>query len=435
VAGRVSLLLLFLLAAPVAAEGAGSQKAGSWSAPVVVAPAFADRDARLPVVALDGHGNATAVWEVFSRNGSGYVGATAGRHAGRGWTRPRQLAGGVAAQVAGDARGDLLAVWTDVSGTSQRIRTAFRPAGGGWQTPVYVSPAGEQASVPKAALDARGRALIVWTAYASASFGVESANRGTNGRWSQAVTVASGVSGDPDMAMNAGGRALVVWDGLTGMTRVASRSPSGNWTPPLTLSSPNDEGHNPRVALNAAGTAIAVWMGSATGQAAQTLEAAIRPAGGRFGSARVVVGEVTGLSKVALAANGEAVVISSDRDVLYSNVRPPGGRFARRQMLGTGGFAPTVGVDGRGDAIAVWTRSDGTNLFVHAARRISRHSFGAGIDLAPVGPDCFMHRCLVGGEAALAVSPRGSATAVWIMQPHPQQGFGSSVEAAEYAQP
>jgi hypothetical protein len=126
-------------------------------------------------------------------------------------------------------------------------------------------------------------------------------------------------------------------------------------------------------------------------------------------------------------------VISSDRDVLYSNGRLPGGRFERRQLLGSG-FAPTVGVDARGDAIAVWTRSDGTNLFVHAARRISRQTFSAGVDLAPVGPDCSLHRCLVGGEAALAVSPRGSAIAIWIVQPHPQQGFGSSVGAAEYAQ-
>jgi len=430
---RVSLLFLFLSAVPVAAEGAASQKAAFWSAPVVVAPALADRGTRLPVLTLDGRGNASAVGEVFNRGGSGYVGATADRHAGPGWTAPMQLAGGVAAQLAGDPHGDLLAVWTDVAGTSQRIRAAFRPRGGRWRAPVYVSPAGEDASVPKAALDARGRALVVWTGYSSTSFTVESASRGTTGRWSQAVTVARGNSGDPDLAMDASGRALVVWDGQTGMTRIASRSPAGNWTPPATLSSPNDQGHNPRVALNAAGTAIAVWLGAPPGQAAQTLEASIRPAGGRFGSARVLAGEITGMSKVALAANGEAVVITSDRDVLYSNVRPPGGRFGSRQILGNG-FAPTVGVDARGDAIAVWTRSDGTNLFVHAARRVSRHSFGAGTDLAPVGPDCLLHRCLVGGEAALAVSPRGSVTAIWIVQPHPQQGFGSSVEAAEYAQ-
>jgi hypothetical protein len=429
-------LLLVLLAVPVAAEGAASKNAGSWSAPVVVAPALADQDARLPVVTLDGRGDASAVWEVFSRGGSGYLGATADRHAGRGWTAPTQLAGGVAAQLAGDPQGDLLAVWTDVAGISQRIRAAFRPRGGRWRAPVFVSPAGEQASVPKAALDARGRALVVWTGYSSASFMVESASRGTTGPWSQAVTLARGISGDFDMAMNASGRALVVWDGQAGMTRVASRSPTGNWTAPTTLSSPNDQGHNPRVALNASGTAIAVWMGAPPGRAAQTLEAAIRPAGGRFGPARVVVGEVTGMSKVALAASGEAVVISSDRDrdLLYSNVRPPSGRFGRRQLLGSG-FAPTVGVEARGDAIAVWTRSDGTNLFVHAARRLSRQAFGAGVDLAPVGPDCSLHRCLVGGEAALAVSPRGSAIAIWIVQPHPQQGFGSSVGAAEYAQP
>jgi len=431
---RVSLLLLFLLAALVAAQGAASQKAASWSAAVVVAPASVDRGTRLPVVTLDGHGNASAVWEVFNRGGSGYLGATADRHTGPGWTAPLQLAGGVAAQLAGDARGDLLAVWTDVAGTSQRIRAAFRQRGGRWQAPAYVSPAGEDASVPKAALDARGRALVVWTGYSSASFTVESASLGTSGRWSQAVTIARGSSGGPDLAMNASGRALVVWDGQTGTTRVAARSPTGNWTPPATLSSPNDQGHNPHVALNAAGTAIAVWMGAPPGQAAQTLEAAIRPAGGRFGSARVVAGEVTGISKVALGANDEAVVISSDGDLLYSNVRPPGSRFGSRQHLGSG-FAPTVGVDARGDAIALWTRSDGTNLFVHAARRVFQHTFGAGVDLAPVGPDCSQHRCLVGGEAALAVSPRGSATAIWIVQPHPQQGFGSSVEAAEYARP
>ena len=46
-----------------------------------------------------------------------------------------------------------------------------------------------------------------------------------------------------------------------------------------------------------------------------------------------------------------------------------------------------------------------------------------------MGPDCSLHRCLIGGEAALAVSPRGSATAIWIVQPHPQQGFDSSVES------
>src|SRR5207244_650435 len=184
------------------------------------------------------------------------------------------------------------------------------------------------------------RGLVVWTGYSSSSFAVESASRSSTGRWSRAVTLARGISGDPDLTMNASGRALVVWDGQTGTTRVASRSPSGNWTPPATLSSPNDQGHNPKVALNAGGTAIAVWMGAPAGQAAQSLEAAIRPAGGRFGFARVVAGEVTGISKVVLAANGEAVVISSDRDVLYSNVRPPGGRFERRQPLGSG-FAPS----------------------------------------------------------------------------------------------
>jgi hypothetical protein len=187
--------------------------------------------------------------------------------------------------------------------------------------------------------------------------------------------------------------------------------------------------------LNAAGTAVVVWMGTPAAGARFSLEAAIRPAGGHFGSAQAIAGEVTQLSNLALAANGEAVVLSANGDGLYSNVRPPHGRFGSRELLASDGFASTVGVDARGNAIAVWTRSDGTNVFVHAARQVRGHSFGAGVDLAPAGPDCFRHRCLVGGEKALAVSPAGSATAVWIVQPQPQHGLGSYIEAAEYVQP
>jgi hypothetical protein len=434
VTGRAWLLFCLLLAVPVGAKGAVSSMEASWGAPTVLGRATADTGARLPVVVRDGHRNATAAWEVFS--GSGYLGATADRHAGRGWTAPRQLAGGVALQLAGDPRGDLLAVWTDVTGTSQRIRAQYRPAGDRWRAPVFVSPAGRAASIPQAALDAHGKALVVWTAYTSGSVTAEAASRRPTGRWSHPVVIARGISGNAAMAMNASGRALVAWaDQQTETIRIASRSPGGNWTRPTTLSSPHHDALNPRVALNAAGTAVVVWMGTPAARSPFSLEAAIRPAGGRFGFARAIAGEITGLSSVALAANGEAVVLSANGAGLYSNVRPPHGRFGSRDLLATDGFAPTVGVDARGNAIALWTRSDGTNVFVHAARQIPGHSFGAGVDLAPAGPDCFQHRCLVGGEKALVVSPAGSATAVWIVQPQPQHGLGSYIEAAEYGAP
>lgn len=280
-------------------------------------------------------------------------------------------------------------------------------------------------------LDARGNALVVWPAYSGTSSAIRSVTRSAGGRWSRVWTLAGNGSGDVDLAMNARGQALIAWV-ESGSVRVSTRSPAGRWSPPSLLSPPRDTALNPKVALNDAGAAVVIWRGTPTGSLPVVLEAAIRPAGGRFGRAHRIGGEVSGATRVAIGASGEAVAIWSNRDALFASARRPGGDFGRPQALSTSGFGPAVGVDGAGNALAVWTRSDGTTLFLHAARRPARGVFGRGVDLASVGADCFLHRCPVGGEASIAVDARGDATAVWIVLPNPRQYTGSYVEAASY---
>lgn len=422
---RLSLLLLVPLAAVGAARGAPA--AGSWSAPVTIGPATPGAGVRLPVVALDAHGGATAIWEVS--NADGYTGATARRVSGGRWSTPEALPGGVAGQLAVDPRGDALVVWTGVDGTSQRIRAVFRPAGGRWGSPVDLSPAGEVASVPQVKFDARGNALVVWPASSGSSSAIRSATRSTGGRWSRVMTLARNASG-VDLAMNARGQALVAWE-ASGAVRVSARSSAGKWSAPSSLSPPRDDALDPRVALNDAGAAVVTWHGTPTGSLPVVLEAAIRPAGGPFGRARRISGEVSG-SRVAIGASGEAVAIWWNRDTLIASARPPGGRFGKPQSLAVGAFGATVGVDRSGNAIAVWIRSDGKSLFMHASRRPARGMFGQGIDLSPVGADCFQHRCLIGGEASIAVSARGNAVAAWTVNPDPRRSDGSYVQAATY---
>ncbi|HEX6663061.1 MAG TPA: hypothetical protein VF025_05260 [Gaiellaceae bacterium] len=424
---RLSLLLLVPLAAVGVAQGA--RDAGSWSRPVTVGPATPGAGVRLPVVALDAHGTATAVWEVTS--GGGYVGATARRPSGGHWSTPEALSGGVAAQLAVDPRGDALVVWTGVDGMSQRIRAVFRPAGGTWGSPRDVSPAGETASVPRVALDARGNALVVWPAFVGTSYSIRSTTRSAAGRWGHVLTLARNGSGDVDLTMNARGQALIAWT-AAGAVNVSSRSPAGQWSAPRVLSVPPDDAFGAHVALNDAGTAVVTWTGAPRGTGPLVLEAAIRPARGGFGRARQIGGETSGGSRIAIGASGEAVAIWSNRDALYASARPPGGRFGKPQSLAVGGFGPAIGIDGHGNAIAVWTRSNGTTLFLHAARRPARGLFGQGVDLSPVGADCFQHRCLVGGEASIAVSHRGNAVATWTVNPDPRRSDGSYVQAASY---
>ena len=68
-------------------------------------------------------------------------------------------------------------------------------------------------------------------------------------------------------------------------------------------------------------------------------------------------------------------------------------------------YDPQVAVDGRGNAIAVWRRSEGTNTIVQAAVRTSGGSFGAPQDLSTAGQNAY--------DPQVAVDGRGNAIAVW----------------------
>ena len=68
-------------------------------------------------------------------------------------------------------------------------------------------------------------------------------------------------------------------------------------------------------------------------------------------------------------------------------------------------YDPQVAVDGQGNAIAVWQRSDGTNTIVQAAVRAAGGSFGAPQDVSAAGQKA--------GFPEVAVDGQGNAIAVW----------------------
>lgn len=64
-----------------------------------------------------------------------------------------------------DARGNVVAVWTNVTGDDWGnqgiVQSAARPAGGGWERAVDVSTAGHKSFAARVGLDARGNAIAV----------------------------------------------------------------------------------------------------------------------------------------------------------------------------------------------------------------------------------------------------------------------------------
>jgi len=72
---------------------------------------------------------------------------------------------------------------------------------------------------------------------------------------------------------------------------------------------------------------------------------------------------------------------------------------------GQDAYDPQVAFDGQGNAIAVWSRSNGTNFIVQAAVRAAGGSFGAAQDLSAAGQDAHVPEVAVDGQ--------GNAIVVW----------------------
>jgi hypothetical protein len=131
-------------------------------------------DAVAPQVAMDASGEAIAVWSRFcpsTAQGCVWTEQAASHPAGGAWTRPVTLAmvghdnnRTHRPQLAVDAHGDALAVWPRFNRAGhQAIEAVSRPAGGTWTRPVNLSPAGQHAQDPQVAMAMDGRAIVVWS--------------------------------------------------------------------------------------------------------------------------------------------------------------------------------------------------------------------------------------------------------------------------------
>jgi hypothetical protein len=187
---------------------------------------------------------------------------------------------------------------------------------------------------------------------------------------------------EPEVAVAPGGTVIAVWtrsDGTNFRIQAAERTPTGNWSVPQTVSDPGISASGPAIAVDSSGNALAVWT-QANGELRIT--ASYRPAGGSFGAPVFVsaTGADATAPDVSMDNAGNALVGWQRTDGtnlrVQTAIRSPGagGFFGPTSTLsgpGQDGFEPQVaaGPDVDVNGVAVWTRSDGTNLRVQSARR------------------------------------------------------------------
>ncbi len=233
-----------------------------------------------PQIAMDGAGNAIAVWQQDGAAGDEEIRASRFTGAG-GWVpapnpldHPTNTEAGVP-QIAMNANGDAILVWRELLASGGNVIYARRYTAGTWAlNPVALSTVpGNNADAPQVTIDQSANGIAVWTQTIGAKIRVM-ASRYSSGTWAVAAAIDSNGFGDsaqPRIAMNAGGSAFVVWQSMdttlpTEQIRSiwSNRLPvGGSWNPSTASTLENvgpDDASRPHVAVDATGRAIAVWQ-------------------------------------------------------------------------------------------------------------------------------------------------------------------------------
>jgi hypothetical protein len=336
-----------------------------------------------PVVAIDPAGDAVAL---FTQNTASTTSAVfmAARVPGGAFGAPVAISDSAqvaeSPQVAMDPQGNAVAVWDLYDGTTSRAQTAFRPAGGSFDTATALDPGFTGGNSEAVAIDASGAAVAVWARTTSSTdTEIEASQRPAGGTFGTPVSLSgAGRAFDPDVALDGAGNAVAVWQRALSpgfAAEAGSLSAAGAIGPLHTLSASGTSGENPRVASDAAGDAVAAWLisdGSGNGKA----EYATAAPGAAFGpevDADTSAGGF-GSADVAESPSGAAIVVWSHQNVsgqqLDAIARPAGGAFGEPQQAGpseSGALFPDVAIDPAGDGAAVWAGSSSPNFTPEAA--------------------------------------------------------------------
>jgi PKD domain len=367
-------------------------------------------------------------------------------------------------QIAVDASGGALAVWPQLK-SHYVIQASTKIAGGTWGPLVDISPPGEESIEPRVAMNAAGHAIAVWIHLASQRT-VKTSSRTPQGNWGPAeqISIPGHSASYVDVAIDPAGNAVAIWTqyGNTSdyIIEATTRSPGGQWTPPVKLSEGGHNAWSPQVAIDSSGHTVAVWhrwndAGDTIVQVAekdpgeawsetedlslggaqavlpmvaisdertvvvwernQIVEAAAKAAGGNWQKPVKVSGPGSGVPAVGMDSDGNAVTVwNSEPEIGYADAElaslPVGGKTWTKPITLSERLAgewgqPKIAVDPAGRAMAIWTAWDGTARVVEAVSGTVRGGWENPVTISPPGS--------WSRYAQIAMDSAGNAAAVW----------------------
>lgn len=419
--GLLALTVFALFTCAASAIGA------TWTANVPLSNQLGG-DAETPAVSVAPTGAALVVWRNLEDNSVRYQERAAGAAFTANSSATLEAPGSSSAEgrpaVALNSAGAAVVAWAAGSFGDEIVKASYRPAGGSFSAAATISAAGEDANAPDVAIDATGKAVVVWSVgegpfeprFAEASV------HGPSGGFSAGEVVnrdeddGYSLPLEPRVAMDGAGDAIVVYP---------SERPGGPGTlTPLqwaymgagadVFGAPTDlpSGHTPDVAFGGNERATVTWQRDGVVYAAEQ-----GAAGGAFGAENQASAPANGSASkptVGIDGAGNATVAyqagSGDTSVFVST-RPSGGGFGEPKQLSSVGDSgdATMAVAPGGAAVAAWTRFDGSKETVEGSYRPGGGAFGTTELLSKNGGGT----PIAGALTAVGVDTAGNATVAW----------------------
>jgi hypothetical protein len=352
-------------------------------------------DAWDPRIAMDAQGNALVVWyQDGDPTGAGRNDIWSNYYtAGSGWGAAKLVENDNAGpalnpQVAFDPSGVGVAVWLQSDGTASQIRSS-RFTAGAWGTVALLEAVTPGASRdPQIAIDASGNALVVWSRY-DGTANLAMANRYTVGTgWGTAEIIGSDTAfvsiGQSQIACDGTGNAVAVWI-QGGKVEANHYAPGSGWGTAALIAGGN--ANAPQVAFDATGNAMAVWQQNSGFSTPTRIWSNRYTVGSGWGGFPDLIqtdigggGTANALTpQLAMDANGNALAVwvqpdgaSDNTPDIWINRYTAGSGWGTTANLGqvrinipgaAGAPAgwPQIAMDANGNALVVWTQSDGVN--------------------------------------------------------------------------
>jgi len=382
--------------------------AKSWSG--VVSIETGTSDAYAPQIAMEGNGNAFAVWRQYD-SASGGDRVFANRYAnGIGWgtatiiqssTDPSAPVLGPP-QVAADSSGNAIAVWAEFDpgapGNTNitSIWSCRYTVGAGWGTAEIIENVADTSHDPRIAMDANGNAIVVWL-HDNYSIHQVWANRylaGTGWGTEARIDNAGYSNYPPQLGVDGSGNAVAVWNQYNGVIAsnifTAGSGTAGSWGTAAQLVA---SGHDPQVSMNSGGTAVAIW--AVFDGTFYRIYSKKYTSGSGWGADELIDSDTTndvGYPQVAIDSGGDAFAVwmrfDGTRYHIYTAKHPALTIWGTNVRIDSDTYAanyPQISVNGNGDAFAVWYQSDGARYNAWSSHRLSTDSTWGTAELIESG--------------------------------------------------